>query len=163
MEVVDVKPIMKNFALYGFSTYIDQSEESLEKSFAKISEIGKMSPRHVLLAYMIIDKFGITDSLTRKNKPIPIFSDEIKYQDGKNISEIIKKVFSDSSRKDFDVKLHKIEILAYIQHILESTSSDGGAYLEDQGQYFSPSPSVEEEEEEDESDEEGEYLDEDEV
>lgn len=157
MEVTDVKSIMTNFSRYGFSSYIDQSEESLQKSLSKISGIGRMSPRHVLLAYMIIDKFGITDSLSKKNKPIHIFSDDVKYSDGKNINEIIKKTFSDSIKKDFDLKLHKIEILSYIQHILESAHSDGG-FLADEGEYYSPSPSISDEEEEDFEDDGEEYF-----
>lgn len=139
----EVKNIVNVFSKYNFSDILQITEEELTKSLSKIKNIGRLSPKHFLLAYAIIDKFDISTSLyDKKKQPIHIFDDSVTYgRERKNMSEIITSLFShNEKKKDFDLKRHKIEVLSYVLRIITISSTTGNDYDDIEQDFINLSP-----------------------
>lgn len=153
------KNIYNNLKNNFSSNFVDIDD--IGKTLIRVREVKRLSPKHLILAYLIVSDEGITS--------FPLETDLMedgKMYGGIKLEEWLNSLFNveDDKRLSF---FHKLRLLAYIHRIISSLYTEaGGEEFVEVADYDEEEIEIEEEEyiyeEEDEGLDEAEIIEEDE-
>lgn len=102
--------IYNNLKNYFSSVFVDIDD--VGKNISETRDVKRLSPKHLILAYLIVSEEGIT-SLPLETD----LMDNSKYYGGKSFEDWLNILFNVEDDKKFSF-FHKLRVLAYIYRII---------------------------------------------